>query len=78
MPPRRRRAAPATARELAAYNVGWRLAGFGEPAILDKINRGRPVLDWLTVAEAGMWRITDERTWSRWLWAGWQARLAAP
>jgi hypothetical protein len=65
---------PSTARAIAAFNAGYRLAAFDTPDIARRMAAGDPCRDWLTVGELAALRLSNDREWSRWWWRGYTRR----
>lgn len=67
---RRRFPPPGSARAIAAYNCGARMAEWRTPKVADMVNRGEPITDLMTDGERLAFRLSNDRLWWRWWWQG--------
>lgn len=66
---------PGSARAIAAYNCGRRMADWGSPNIVGMMNRGESITDLLTPGEKQAYRLCTDAFWSKWWHLGYRARL---
>lgn len=63
---------PGSARAIAAYNCGARMAQWRDPKVADAVCRGESISDLMTEGEMAAFRLTTDRLWWRWWWQGYR------
>lgn len=61
---------PATARAIAAYNCGARMAAWRDQRIADMVCRGESITDLMTPGEVAAHRLCTDAYWGKWWWQG--------
>lgn len=63
---------PGSARAIAAFNCGARMAEWGDPTVVDLVNRGESITDLMTPGELQAFRLSTDRLWWRWWHQGYR------
>ena len=69
---RARHKPPSSARAIAAYNCGARMAEWQNPTVADMACRGESLRDYMTEAERMAYRLCTDAFWWRYWWQGYQ------
>lgn len=63
---------PSSARAIAAYNCGARMAEWRSTRLINMVNKGEPITEFMTEGERMAYRLCTDAFWWRYWWQGYR------